>query len=483
MTARPTDWTPLAGSDPVPGDPDTVERIGRQYVATADELRQQAARLRALSTDRSWDSDAADEWRHQGHEVAGKLGKVVDRYDATGRALRTYSAALRGAQDLADRARALAQDADRRSRTAQQGKQDQLHQHASQPAGTPPPDTSAFDRQAAQASEDLATARTWLHDATQERDDSAARAASAIDDITGSDGLDDGHFAGFRKWVGDRVEWVDRNLKKITDIAGWVATICGTAALLVGWIPVVGQIAAAVLTGIATLASVVALIGSFVLALEGRGSWLDVGINALGLLTFGVGRAAVTGVKAGARATRAAAQSGRTEELVAAAVRSRGGQVGGKTLRRITTEARRVAKAQPGGGLTRDGVTEALAAAPGRLPGRLAAAFNPVTVARETAQGTRDLFRKATWVDTLSAVRARQVADPVIDAAARQELAQAARLTAPVRSMPGVADQLAATAYQKAYAYGSTVIGSGTDWADKLHVFDPVKPRSTGPVR
>jgi hypothetical protein len=70
VSRRPQDWSPLAGCDPVPGDPDEVERIGNRYVETANALRDQAARLRALSSDRSWDSDAADEWRHQGRVVS-----------------------------------------------------------------------------------------------------------------------------------------------------------------------------------------------------------------------------------------------------------------------------------------------------------------------------------------------------------------------------------------------------------------------------
>jgi hypothetical protein len=41
--ARPTDWSPLAGSDPVPGHPDDVAALGRRFQATA-----QVISLRAL---------------------------------------------------------------------------------------------------------------------------------------------------------------------------------------------------------------------------------------------------------------------------------------------------------------------------------------------------------------------------------------------------------------------------------------------------
>lgn len=43
MSARPVDWTPLAASDPVPGDPEAVAALARRYQQTADAIEQTAA--------------------------------------------------------------------------------------------------------------------------------------------------------------------------------------------------------------------------------------------------------------------------------------------------------------------------------------------------------------------------------------------------------------------------------------------------------
>ena len=38
MTRRPADWSPLAQTDPVPGDPQEVAALGRRFEATAAEI-------------------------------------------------------------------------------------------------------------------------------------------------------------------------------------------------------------------------------------------------------------------------------------------------------------------------------------------------------------------------------------------------------------------------------------------------------------
>ncbi|SOE01469.1 WXG100 family type VII secretion target [Blastococcus haudaquaticus] len=487
MSRRPTDWSPLAGSDPVPGDPDEVERVGNRYVNTAEALQQQAARLRALASDRSWESDAGENWRHQGREVAEKLDKVVGRYDKVGRALRTYGGQLRSAQSQADRALDLAQDAERRARAADTARREEVRRHASAPPETPPPDTSHLDRQAGQAADDLARARTQMQAARSARDSAAETAAGSIEGITGSDGLNDGRFAGVGKVFGDAVEWVDRNLKAITDLASTIAMVAGLLALAVGWIPVIGQIAAAVLTGIAALASLIALAGSLVMALQGRGSWLDVGLAAFSLVTLGMGRAALAGVKVGARGMRAAAQSAKTDELVSAAVAARGGaHVGGKTLRRMTIAARRQAKAEPGMGLTRDQVADGLSHAATRRPTGLAAAFNPVTIARETGQGLADLGRYAApvnWGHTATLVRGGSAGSPLLDDAARLETSIAQQLSPAAQNLPGVSAYANSLQWQMGTLTGATLAPVASDTADKAGLLDGLKERTITPPK
>lgn len=488
MSRRPHDWSPLTGSDPVPGDPDEVARVGGRYRDTASALEQQAARLRALSSDRSWDSDAGEQWRHQAREVAGKLAKAVDRYEAAGNALRSYSGSLRSAQATADAALALAQDAERRERSTRAALEAVARAHANAEPGTPAPDTSHLQRQLELAAQDDGTARTKLGEAVRTRDAAASTATSAIDDIAGSDGLDDGRFAGARTWVGDRVEWVDRNLAKITQIAGDIALWVGLAALAVGWIPVIGQLAGAVLLAVATVFAVIALAGSLVMALQGRGSWLDVGMNLFGVLTLGVGRAALGGVKVATRGARAAGQAGRTDELVAAAVRAHpgAGRVGGKALRKMERAARKQAKLEAGpSALHRDQVTEALARGPRGVPsaGDVVRGLDPRAMARETVDGARGLVDGQNWQAARQALGNRQLVSPLLDDAARAELDALRHLGPDAQTYPGVAEYLAANSSQFVTLGGATIlplVGSGLDKADLL---DDLKFHTVTPPR
>lgn len=50
MSRRPTDWAPLAGSDPVPGDPDEIERAAKSLADMAEEITRQTGNLRKLAT-------------------------------------------------------------------------------------------------------------------------------------------------------------------------------------------------------------------------------------------------------------------------------------------------------------------------------------------------------------------------------------------------------------------------------------------------
>ena len=87
--ARPADWSPLAGSDPVPGHPDDVAALGRRFQATAQEITAAAQRLRTMCTHAYWDSGAGEAFRQQSVQTAGKLAAAFDRYSAAATALGT----------------------------------------------------------------------------------------------------------------------------------------------------------------------------------------------------------------------------------------------------------------------------------------------------------------------------------------------------------------------------------------------------------
>jgi uncharacterized protein YukE len=284
--ARPTDWSPLAAADPVPGDPYEVAYLARQYADTADSITQQAATLRRLSGSGSdaWDSDAGRAFAGHAQSLAGDVEKAHERYATASAALSEWVGELESAQADADAALARAKEAHARQ-----------HANAALPpapaAATPPTEaeqeadrlararrSAAYDA----AGADLSAARRRLDDAVDRYHDAGHRAASKIRDAADHDGLSDGFWDKFTGWVHDHADVI----KLITDVAGAIATIAAALTLVLGWVPILGEVLAAV----ALVATAIQLIGNTLLALSGDGSWLAVGLDLVALASFGAAK-------------------------------------------------------------------------------------------------------------------------------------------------------------------------------------------------
>jgi len=94
----------LAGSDPVPGDPDEVERAAKSLADMAEEITRQTANLTKLATAEGWDADAGRTFADSARDLSGELGKAHGRYRAAAGSLRGYAPELRHAQSVADAA-------------------------------------------------------------------------------------------------------------------------------------------------------------------------------------------------------------------------------------------------------------------------------------------------------------------------------------------------------------------------------------------
>ena len=273
MSRRPTDWSPLAGSDPVPGDPDEVERAAKSLADMAEEITRQTANLRRLASAEGWDADAGRTFADSAGELSGQLGKAHGRYATTAGALRGYAPELRHAQSVADAALADAKQA--------QASVDANRPLDYPPAGSPTPAQVSAERQRQYAYDEgvdaLNAARRKLTDATDHRDEHAGRAARTIRDNIDDDGLKDSWWDRFTNWVSEHADL----LKAIAKIAELVATVLSTIALAISWIPVLNFLTP-VLLGLAGLASAVAFVCTVMLALAGEGSWADVGLALLG---------------------------------------------------------------------------------------------------------------------------------------------------------------------------------------------------------
>src|SRR6516162_3003854 len=260
MTRRPADWSPLAQTDPVPGDPQEVAALGRRFEATAAEIAAAVRRLRAMCTDEFWDSAAGTAFRQRGAETAGKLNAAYARYAAAATALGTdaadpspstaarpnYAAALAQAQELAARALPAAQAAAR----SQQVTMSQLEDYAAalppgaltpDPAGRlPPPPLAVRDPAAAEAGElirqynaaadAIAVARVTLASATHLRDIAAANASRLISRVINSDSVGD----SWRDYMMDFIDEHARLLSVRAQVASQVATACVMLALKMG---------------------------------------------------------------------------------------------------------------------------------------------------------------------------------------------------------------------------------------------------------
>ncbi|MGH3773335.1 MAG: DUF6531 domain-containing protein [Pseudonocardiaceae bacterium] len=285
MSRRPTDWAPLTDSDPVPGDPDTIERAAKSLADVAEEIKNQAHNLRTLSTAEGWDADAGRTFADSARDLAGQLNKAHGRYATAGGALKRYAPELRHAQSVADTALAEA-------------KQAQHTINANRPPAHPPtPDEATAERHRQYAHDDgisaLQAARRKLDDATHHRDEHAGRAARAISDSIDDD-LKDSRWDKFKNWVHEHADI----LKAIAKIAEIVATVLSTIALAISWIPFLDFLSP-VLLGLAALASGVALVCNLMLALAGEGSWLDVAVDLFAVVTFGYGAKAGMALRAG----------------------------------------------------------------------------------------------------------------------------------------------------------------------------------------
>ena len=323
--SRPRDWSPLAGSDPVPGEPETISDEARRLRDMATEMRSQISRLRAIGHD---DNEGlyADKLRVAATDLAGKLEKIVGRYQRVAGALSGWAPELVHAQTESVRAleRAQAAEATRAANT--------VIRAVPQPGDPPPtPAEQARERRREatldEAARDLAAARRQLDDAVEHAQSKGRHYAGRIKDAIEDDVKD--------SWWDNVKDWVDRHadlIKLVTKVLSYVVTALAIVAL---FIPGVNILVAVLVLGGFLLA------GQTLLAASGNGSWVDVGLTVFALATFGLGPLAAAGLRGAQVATRAVgAQAARTAARSAAQRSSSAARTAaGRTLARRSASA------------------------------------------------------------------------------------------------------------------------------------------------
>ncbi|MCX2927354.1 putative T7SS-secreted protein [Streptomyces sp. NEAU-W12] len=298
MTARPKDWSPMYDSDPVPGDPYEVARLGKRLRGMADEIDKQARNIKALASVDGWDSDAGRAFHEIAGDTSGRLKKAYDRYDEAAVAMGTkvqegdgespeYASELRRAQRMADKGLEEFRAAEVDHKAALK---------ALEPLeGTVPSSSKDSTERTKQGKKRddaallMAQARHKIERAKEIRDDAASRAAKKIKNVIHHDGVRDP--GGIMNWIADHADWFSA-----------AATVLAVAALVAA-VVLTGGIAAVILVGLAALVSATALTGRLydVFARGGKLDLLKIGLDVLGIIP---GLGALKGLTAAAKGAR-----------------------------------------------------------------------------------------------------------------------------------------------------------------------------------
>jgi uncharacterized protein YukE len=197
-------WAPLAGSDPVPGDPAALRAAATRAVDVAEALSAAGGRVKAAQPGSPWTGLAAQRFAEERRALPTALDALARRCHQTAEALRAYAPRLEAAQELARqalwRARAAVDDiaAARRGIDAMRAHGRAAADAAARwnaanpdaPPRHPAPWTGPdWPARLVAAQAELEAARRLLRRAEADRDTAAASAAAALHAAAGGRAL------------------------------------------------------------------------------------------------------------------------------------------------------------------------------------------------------------------------------------------------------------------------------------------------------
>ena len=320
--ARPADWTPLAASDPIPGDPGQIQQEARYLNWMAEQIGNEVTALRNIAgggADGALKGQYADQLHGAASDLAGQMEKVVGRFKDTASLLGGPGGAGGGwAEELTQlQAKSLSLlDTAKSSHS----KLTALQQAQNGPSN--PGDHAAHDRALKSAQGNLNDAVDQLRRLEGDRDERAGYYASRIKGAS-DDGVKDGFWDHFHDFVGHFANAL-KDICTVLEIAGIVLAVA--AFIIVQFVPGLDVLVDGLVAGLLTAAlwtTVAATAGRLLLAASGNGSWTDFAIDAFACLTFGIGKFAAagkfggTGLKALANSAESAGKMARSTELLA----------------------------------------------------------------------------------------------------------------------------------------------------------------------
>lgn len=325
MTARPPDFEPLAGADPVPGEPGAIAALGRRYAQTAQEITRQAASLRKLagSASAGWKGKSGTVFAAKAEDLAARISRAQARYEAAAQALTRCAAPVDDARQRAYAAVWAAKDAEQRMTANAPPAAALTGAGAAAPATGPAPAAGPASRARAirydDASHDLAVARRQFDAAVADYNDAADAAARAITAEIGHDGLKDSWWDAHFGWVAGFFEIVAVAVLVLAVVA--IILVCPFSAALLG-VAAVETASTAIGWTLFGLTIAQAAFDGTAMATH-KESWTAFAWDIAALATFGTGKAAEAGVKWLAENSAEAGQAIAARRAGQAAVRAR----------------------------------------------------------------------------------------------------------------------------------------------------------------
>jgi len=319
--ARPTDWNPLASSDPIPGDPGVVRQAAQNYADVAEAINTARDRLNAITF--KGKSHHIDELRGKCEDLVVQIKQASSRCSGAAGALKTYAGALEGAQakSLPILKEAKEAQGDQRRWKQEEWEQYCRHQRTTNPVerSRAESDYRAAQSKRAAAEGRIAQARERLKAVIKERDEAGNRAADALRETSRNSPLKDTFWEKVQNVISDVGKWLEEHVKPLLDKISVVLAIATIAVTVLtggapAWLLLIGA-------GVAAVSTAVNMAVNAGKVADGKMSWgeflLRTGVDVVTTAASfaGVGKAAsaakgaVEGATKGASAAKGAVES------------------------------------------------------------------------------------------------------------------------------------------------------------------------------
>ena len=301
MSARSGRWELLGvSSDPVPADGAVVQRLADVYGVTGQAIEESASKLKGLSELDGWTGDAAEKFAESAEDVTGDLQAAHQRYEEAGRALKRFVDPL---VDAREESWGALKDAEAAEAELGRTAGDSLDGVATPTDEQKEAQGRREDAHGAAAGQ-MTAAKSRLESAIQVLDAAARVCAEAVRNA--ADNGKDGRWDNVKGSLRDFADWahLDVVVKILTVLAIAIAAV-GLGILLFASAPfwVTGLLIAGAVVGGLSLAANLIMASSE----HEKGSWTNVALDIVGLVTLGASALFTKSAKAAVAAQRASA--------------------------------------------------------------------------------------------------------------------------------------------------------------------------------